>query len=299
MHFSPWYRLYERILAVYQANLDKPGFTPLRRLIENTIRLACLGLMRWQGMHFPQRAIGDWWWTWRWRFEALLGWDEYTSQVWCRAWLQPGMTVLDVGGYIGTYSRLFSRKAGQKGHVLVFEAHPENFAVLQHNLPANRFPNVEVFNLAISDQNGILPLYGSPGSSNHSLSAGFTEAVETIQVQSVRLDTFLQERGILAVDFIKMDVEGSELRALTGLADTIARSPRLGMLVEYNPRALRCGGEPPQALITALQGLDLDVQVILPDGSLAPVPDGSDEAVVNLLCRKTPAAQRITTLGKR
>jgi hypothetical protein len=94
---------------------------------------------------------------------------------------------------------------------------------------------VQPFPYAVADRNGKLALHLSPGHTNHSIVEGFTDSNEACEVEAVSLDSFLAQRGIGSVDFIKIDVEGAEPLVLAGLRETIARSPRLNMLIEMNP----------------------------------------------------------------
>jgi len=277
------YRSYQRVLESYNGS----GNELYRRLVENSIRLAALWLMRRQHIRFPERSTGGWWWTWRWRFEVLMGWNELDSVQRCRELIRPGMTVIDVGAHIGYYTRRFSEWVGSTGRVFAFEAHPENCAILRANLPAALYHNVEILPRALSDQTGKLRLYVSPGSSNHSLLPGYTEAHETIEVETTTLDSFLAERGIQGVDFIKIDVEGAEPLVLAGSTQTLACSPGLAMLVEYNPRALRCGGLAPEKFVQHLQQAEFRVQVILPNAALGQISELLADEVVNLVCQKS------------
>ena len=55
------------------------------------------------------------------------------------------------------------------------------------------------------------------------------------------IDELLEEQGVHGVDFIKMDIEGSELNALHGARMTL-RKYRPPILIELNDAALqRCG----------------------------------------------------------
>jgi FkbM family methyltransferase len=50
------------------------------------------------------------------------------------------------------------------------------------------------------------------------------------EVRTITIDDFVQRFSLPRVDFIKMDIEGAESRALTGAADIIRRfRPRLAI----------------------------------------------------------------------
>jgi FkbM family methyltransferase len=258
--------VYERVLERYKRRTDSVS----ARLAGAGIGAAAALLGRWQGIGFPERAVGGWWWVERYRFEFLMGWNERAAVTRVQAIVQPGMIVVDVGAHIGYYTRLFARLAGPTGRVIAFEPHPENFAILRRNVPQSRFPNVTLLECAVGDRNGSLPLYLSPGHSNHSLVRGYTQDVGAIDVQCVTLDSALAQQGIEGIDFLKTDTEGAEMAVLAGASETARRSPRLAMLVELHPAALRCAGVAPEQLVAHLEQMGF-VSELLSDAATADV----------------------------
>jgi FkbM family methyltransferase len=276
MHADFAYRLYQLLLKSYQTSSSHL----YRRLIEGSIRIVAVRQMRRQGMRFPERAAPGWWWTWRWRFEVLMRWTERESVKLCRTLIRPGMTVVDIGAHIGYYTRLLSELVGPSGNVFAFEPEPVNHAVLVANLAAKKYGNVVVSTSAVSDRIGAATLHLSPGSSNHSLLSGYTETEGTTEVTTVTLDSFLSDRGIENVDFVKIDVEGAEPLVLAGMTNTISRSPRVSMLVECNPQALACAGASANDLLDNLRQMHFAVRKVPPD-----IKSALDDTV-NLWCSK-------------
>lgn len=280
--------VYRRSLRLYER---KQGTGSLYvRFYENLIRLLATTLQAARGFTFPERKTGSWWWIWRWRFEALMGWYEQECTALCRQHIRPGSIVLDIGGHIGLYSRLFSRLVGPNGKVLVFEANPENVAVLKNNLRHPRYRNVEVVWGAVGTESGTIPLHVSPGHSNHSVIPGYTEAAQVIEVPAICIDSYLAEHGYGRVDFVKSDTEGAEPLVIRGMARTIASSPGLVLLLEYHPAALRCGAMAPEEFLADLRRRGLGISVIHPDGTLSgTLPDSAGNDYVNLLCQRETA----------
>ena len=269
------YKLYRKILDRYQKNPD----SFFARLVQIKINVLVALLQRGQKFHFPGRATGGWWWIERFRFEILMRWLEYESVQRVRQVIQPGMTVVDIGAHIGYYTRLLADLVGASGRVLAFEPNPENFAVLQKNMPSSRYKNVELFNYAVGDKESVLPLYVSPGNSNHSLIQGYTEAQSVIEVRVVQLDSFLKERGVEQVGFIKSDTEGAEPLVLAGMKNIAAHSPHLHLLMELNPTALRCGNVEPEEFLETIRTMGFEIEMIKSDLS-------AKESDANMLCRK-------------
>jgi FkbM family methyltransferase len=252
-------------------------------VFERTITFGASALMRWHRFEFPERKTGGWWWISRFRFEFLAGWFEEESMIWCRRLIEPGMTVIDVGAHLGFYSRRLSKLVGSQGRVLAFEANPENFEVLQRNLRG--YKNVEAFNNCVADHDGTFTLHVSPGHSNHSLLAGYTESATEIELRGVALDSFLASRGIREVGFIKSDTEGAEPLVVAGMRQLLSSAPKPNLLLEYNPRAVRFGGTQPEELVKHLEEFGYEVRAIAPDGSLGGIPELTGFEYCNILCR--------------
>jgi FkbM family methyltransferase len=280
------FKLFRKILkATDSAREDKRGWVVwfVRQSVVHGVHL----LKRFRAVEFPQRATGGWWWEWRWKFEFLMSWYEWQSLAWVRRIIRPGMTVVDLGAHVGYYSRLLSKIVGPKGKVFAFEPNLENLELLRRNLAAARCSNVEILPYAVSNRSGRSKLFISPGHSNHSLMPSFTAAEQEIEVETVSLDAFLQQRGIPSVDFIKIDIEGSETLALSGMKETIRRSSQICALIEFNPLALRASGTTPARFLDLLRELELEASAILDDAGLGPLPDISKiDMYTNLLCRK-------------
>lgn len=240
-------------------------------------------LMMWHKVRFPERVTGGDWWVCRWRLNFLLGWNEAESVALCYKFIRPGMAVLDIGAHLGYYTRIFSRLVGKEGIVYAFEPCPENIPVLKYNLSHRRYRNVKIVEKAVSSQNGTATLFVSPGHSMHSLNSGYTEEQGRIDVETIALDDFLLESQANQVGFVKIDVEGAEPLVFQGMQQIVRRSPRLAMLVEYNPDALRAGGFEPMQMLADLSAMGFAFQRVFADGSLGTL-DASCDDLVNLLC---------------
>ncbi len=150
-------------------------------------------------------------------FERVLR-DNY------RKFLKEGDWIVDVGAHDGLHTREFVRIAGRTGQVAAFEPLPRCHREL------NRFrrPNVQIGNFALFH-------YASPG-------VLFTEATGTPQESGlkrrhfnhperanpreivVQVSTLDREIGHWSrLDYLKMDIEGSELDCLQGGEEVVSR----------------------------------------------------------------------------
>ena len=128
--------------------------------------------------------------------------------------------IIDIGANIGNHS-LFFAKFLKNDRVHAFEPHQSNFELLQKNLAGQK---CQLYNLALSNFEGELPLYNSQienygGFSLHSYSNGTSfKVLDSIPVRT--LDSF----NLNNITMIKIDVENHENEVLEGAKDTISRN---------------------------------------------------------------------------
>jgi FkbM family methyltransferase len=148
--------------------------------------------------------------------------------------VRPGMTAFDVGANVGYYTLLMASRVGPTGRVLAFEPDPANIAALKKHLVLNEINNVEIIEAAVSDQTGT-SFFSCAGSQGVLSSAG-------ISVKTVVLDEYP------APDFIKMDIEGTEVSALRGSARILDKRHANWLIALHGkahddvPRLLLAGG---------------------------------------------------------
>ena len=151
--------------------------------------------------------------------------------------LRPGMTVLDIGAHHGLYSLAASKFVHPRGHVHSFEPSPRERRLLERNLRFNLRGNVSVHAKALGATRGHASLFlveGIEDGSNSLRSPIGCRNTRTVDVDVISLDEFIQENGISAVDFIKMDVEGAELSVLQGASRLLSSFVRPLILAEIS-----------------------------------------------------------------
>jgi FkbM family methyltransferase len=141
--------------------------------------------------------------------------------------VKEGMYVIDGGAYTGDSAMLFSDCVGETGRVFSFEPFKESF----DELAALKLPRVTCVNMGLSDTTATLPFWVDD--SNNSGNAVVADGTSFINVTS--LDEYVEENNIPRVDFIKLDIEGSEMDALKGMQRTLARfKPDLAICIYHN-----------------------------------------------------------------
>ena len=128
--------------------------------------------------------------------------------------------ILDVDANLGDYARL-ALAACPKARVYAFEPIPAISLELQASLEKD--PRVELFPVALADQNGPLEFdFDSANTGNTTAVKGVQSSVhdlaetERIVVAGLCLDDFCSEHGIDSIDLLKIDVEGFEASVLRG-----------------------------------------------------------------------------------
>ena len=140
------------------------------------------------------------------------------------AFLQPGMSAIDIGANLGVYSLPMARRVGPGGRVYAYEPGGEARALLMRSRGANAFTNLEVLDVALSDGEREGHLGFADSSELRALGAGVGEPVRVTS-----LDIEKAARSWPSIDFIKIDAEGEEERIIAGGKDFFARHSPLVM----------------------------------------------------------------------
>lgn len=165
------------------------------------------------------------------KYLALL-WElnHYSLKGVCE--VEPGDTVMDVGAFRGDSALFFAEKCGPEGHVFAFEALPKHIEEIKHHA-GKAACTLDVVPLAAWDGPARMNISSSGGESTVSMDG------EGESVDADAIDNVVSSRGIESVDFIKMDIEGAEMRALVGAQQTIAtHKPKLAISVYHLPNDL-------------------------------------------------------------
>lgn len=107
----------------------------------------------------------------------------------------------------------------------------------------NGFDNVDLFAAALDAEPGHQTFYLPPLTAHASFIARDVRGVEAIQIPTLTVDALVQAGAIPPPDVVKLDVEGAEMRLLSGAADTFA-AHRPAMLFECDVNAERFGHTP-------------------------------------------------------
>lgn len=136
----------------------------------------------------------------------------------CRYYVpKKGDIIVDIGAGIGTETLFFNEKIEDLGKIYAIEASKVSHEKLEELCVKNNIKNSENFNVAITDNNQKVWIeetenYQVDFINNHK---------KGVEIDGVTLDDFIQQHKIEQIDFMKINIEGSELQMIDGMEDTI------------------------------------------------------------------------------
>lgn len=142
-----------------------------------------------------------------------------------------GELALDVGGNIGYTTLPICARAVR---VMAFEPDGRTRCLLVKNVRANGFePTTVIYDCAISDKGGSSLFYLGKKPNQSTLCDVLEPHRQegTCTVETRTIDSF----DILP-NFIKMDIEGSEVEALNGAMQSLEKTPYCKLLIEIHPQ---------------------------------------------------------------
>ncbi len=153
--------------------------------------------------------------------------------------VRAGDVVIDGGGCWGDSALYFADKAGPEGRVFSFEFLPSNLTILRRNLDRNsaHAPRVKVVEKALWSDSAtrFSVVEDGPATRVQALPAEASPGGEVLIVSGTSLDDFAKEQDV-AIDFIKLDVEGAEPKVLEGAVGILRRDrPDLAVCVYHDP----------------------------------------------------------------
>jgi FkbM family methyltransferase len=158
-----------------------------------------------------------------WAYRGGTYYERNVHRRWLEALRGLGQPVVyDAGAHAGFYSLTASPLASE---VHAFEPSPATFALLERNLARNDARNVTARRLALGDEEGEVELRLYSASGNNSLVGRALPHLRPRGRASVEAATLdgLVEAGLPPPGLVKLDIEGSELRALRGARAVLGR----------------------------------------------------------------------------
>jgi FkbM family methyltransferase len=174
--------------------------------------------------------------------EYWLGTYEPDLQLAMKILVEPGWVIYDIGANIGYITLLLCKLLKAQGHVIAFEALPANVERLNKNLKMN--PDIslvaEVIPAAVTNLQGTVRFLVSDSIATGKAegSAGRQGKYHShIDVDGITIDHFVYEQGHPIPQMIKMDIEGGEGLALSGMKRLLSESRPLFVIELHGSEA--------------------------------------------------------------
>jgi FkbM family methyltransferase len=175
-----------------------------------------------------------------------------------KRYLRPGDVFFDVGANIGYLSAIAAGLVGPAGQVHCFEPVPEYFERVEKLAALNPGYAFRANFCAAGEQPGKCKIYVTREPGQSTLVPAYKtdpEIISTLEVPVIRLDKYVEERGIERVALIKIDAEGFELPILRGLQGFFERrAQRPAILCEIAPGAYPLMGRKVSELASYMAG---------------------------------------------
>ncbi len=222
---------------------------------------------------------------------------EHSEQALFAKYLHGDMTLVDIGANLGLYTAISMHHLDAGGRIVAFEPFPQTFEILQKNVAANQnhgraCPRVDTFNLAATPEPSRMDLRLNPENraDNRLYRGTYHEKLEewdTLPIEGRPVDDVLAELGIQEVNFVKIDIQGYEQKAISGFQKTLARSENVILLSEFWPKGLQESGGNAHEYLQMLEKLGFTLYVLneKPRGSVTPLED-RDALITSLSGRK-------------
>ena len=141
-------------------------------------------------------------------------------------------TVFDVGSNIGDWANC-AVNINKKLYIHCFEPSLNTYKILKKNAKKNFVLN----NNALSDHSGdsFLHIYKETAGSN-SLYSRNGVSLKSKRLEKIKIDTidsYLERNNISSIDFLKIDVEGNELKVLHGAKNALSKGDIRYIQFEY------------------------------------------------------------------
>ena len=133
--------------------------------------------------------------------------------------------VIEIGAFDGEDTEKY---VNRNSFVYCFEPDLECYKNLKQRFYNNQ--NIEIFNKAIGTYNGMGKFYVSKNKmsssinkpSQYSIDNKIIENIDVVDIEIIRLDTFMNQKEIESVDYLHCDAQGSDLDILKSLNDKIS-----------------------------------------------------------------------------
>ncbi|MFH2141735.1 MAG: FkbM family methyltransferase [Bacteroidota bacterium] len=151
--------------------------------------------------------------------QELVQWEKTSAYLWTKL-AKSAKTILDIGANTGVYT-LIAQTVNPKAQIFAFEPVERVFDKLKFNINLNQFSS-HCINKAISNHDGFAEIFDPLTEHLYSVTVNKNllspESPYKIKsIETIRLDTFIEQNKIQRIDLMKIDVETHEPEVLEGM----------------------------------------------------------------------------------
>jgi len=180
--------------------------------------------------------------------------EEFETEI-VKKIIKKGDVVVDIGANIGYYTLLFAKLVGNDGKVFAFEPEPTNFELLKKNSEINSYKNVTLIKKAVSNKTEKTMLHLSKDNKGSHTLVNTKYDDGSIEIESIRFDEYFKKYSG-KINFIKIDIEGSEVNAIKSMFSFLRKMEQIKILVEFSPFMINKSGINPKTFLNLLTDLD-------------------------------------------
>ena len=170
--------------------------------------------------------------------------------------------VFDVGANIGYFACIYGKYCN-RGKVYAFELGSENVTILKRNVELNSLTNIVIEHCAVSDSGGsVLVQDSAVGNAVLKIVNEKTKSIDSVQVKSITLDEYCVLNKV-SPEFIKIDVEGAEMKVLRGMKNILSGSAKL--LIEVHETDLKYFKSSKEEVLKYIQSFGYALKIISND----------------------------------
>jgi len=156
--------------------------------------------------------------------------------------LCPGDQYVDIGANIGMTALLAESRIGATGKGLAFEPNPVAFARLKEHLEINGVTNFRLVPCAVADCESTGHLFVPDDETLlGTLAPQANAAGSSVEVRTVRAESYTSDMDRSKPTLIKIDVEGYEVQVLGGI-QSLLEWPEVALVAEIGDEMLRHAG---------------------------------------------------------
>lgn len=160
---------------------------------------------------------------------------DISERAWIERYLPENGTFLDVGANLGVYSLWAAQFLSSEGKILAIEADRDTYQMLKENLALNTYQcSIITENIGVSDKFEELQFYkNTHGNSGANSFHTVQDSEPSGTLKLVPLISLLKKNEIQEIDFLKIDIEGFELKVLNGFFSECLQNSNGGLKPKY------------------------------------------------------------------